>query len=131
MPALKKKDGKSNYLHLEHFETFDVPLTKALVSLAKLHKVTLNSVLRAIWGMLLQKYNDSNDVVFGSVVSGRPPELSGVEKAVGLFINTIPVRIKGSSGQTFPELLQQVHGDIQAENKYHYYPLYESLAKVN
>jgi non-ribosomal peptide synthetase component F len=45
------------------------------------------------WALLLGRYADTNDVVFGSVVSGRPPEVPDVERIVGNFINTIPVRV--------------------------------------
>ena len=54
----------------------------------------INILTRVIWGILLGKYNGKEDVVFGAVVSGRPSELEGVESMVGLFINTIPVRIR-------------------------------------
>lgn len=46
------------------------------------------------WGLLLQKYTDMDDVLFGVTVSGRNPDLPGVENLVGLFINTVPVRMK-------------------------------------
>ncbi|MCZ8521356.1 non-ribosomal peptide synthetase [Paenibacillus caseinilyticus] len=82
--------------------------TAGLVQLARQHQVTLNVVFQSIWGLLLQAYNGTKDVVFGSVVSGRPPELPGVETMVGLFINTIPVRIQCGPDQTLAELLGQV-----------------------
>nr|WGD70090.1 condensation domain-containing protein [Bacillus subtilis] len=44
--------------------------------------------------MVLSKYNFTDDVVFGTVVSGRPSEINGIETMAGLFINTIPVRVK-------------------------------------
>lgn len=57
------------------------------------HKVTLGFVLQQFWGILLAKYTSREDVVFASTVSGRPPELEGSEKMMGLFINTIPYRV--------------------------------------
>ncbi|MBV2240845.1 hypothetical protein KQR57_10590 [Bacillus inaquosorum] len=55
----------------------------------------------------MQKYNRSRDVVFGSVVSGRPAGIPNVETMIGLFINTIPVRIRCEAGTTFTELMKE------------------------
>ena len=85
--------------------------TAALASLARRNDVTLSTVVQCLWGVLLARYNDSNDVVFGQVVSGRPGEIDGIERLVGLFINTIPQRIRIrkriDEGQTFVSLLRQ------------------------
>ena len=70
--------------------------------------VTTATVLHSLWGILLGRYNDTDDVVFGSVVSGRPPEVAGVERMVGLFLNTIPVRVRMKPAATFAGLLQEV-----------------------
>ncbi len=51
-------------------------------------------MIQAAWGIFLAKYNGVNDLVFGSVVSGRPASVQGIESMVGLFINTVPVRIR-------------------------------------
>ncbi|WP_160716860.1 non-ribosomal peptide synthetase [Chitinophaga solisilvae] len=56
--------------------------------------ITENIFFQVLWGLLLGKYNNTADVVFGTVVSGRPAELKGVEEMIGLFINTVPVRIQ-------------------------------------
>jgi hypothetical protein len=61
---------------------------------ARQHHLTLNTVLQGTWALLLSRYSGEPEVVFGVTVSGRPPELAGVEKMVGSFINTVPVRIK-------------------------------------
>ncbi|HLP57177.1 MAG TPA: amino acid adenylation domain-containing protein, partial [Candidatus Deferrimicrobium sp.] len=62
----------------------------------KNHRVTLAPVLYSAWGILLQKYGAGEDVIFGTTVSGRGAAINGVEDVVGLFINTIPLRIKTS-----------------------------------
>lgn len=68
--------------------------TEGLRKLALQAGATLNTVFQALWGIILQKINRCDDAVFGSVISGRPSDLEDVEKMVGLFINTIPVRVK-------------------------------------
>jgi amino acid adenylation domain-containing protein/non-ribosomal peptide synthase protein (TIGR01720 family) len=87
--------------------------------------VTLNTLLQAAWGILLAKYNNVNDVVFGSVVSGRPTEIEGIETMVGLFINTIPVRVRYSPQDTVASLLQQVQQSTVESEQYQYQPLPE------
>jgi non-ribosomal peptide synthetase component F len=67
-------------------------------------------------------------VVFGAVVSGRPFELDGVETMVGLFINTIPIRIRFNGNTKFNELLRLVRENAIACEPHHYYPLAEIQA---
>ncbi|MBW7477862.1 non-ribosomal peptide synthetase, partial [Paenibacillus oenotherae] len=102
--------------------------TRSLQELARYHNVTLNVLIQCLWGVLLQKYNGVRDVVFGTVVSGRPPQIKGIESMVGLFINTIPVRISCEPSESFVELLTKVQQASTEANKYDYYPLYEIQA---
>ncbi|WP_068776272.1 non-ribosomal peptide synthetase [Paenibacillus sp. FJAT-26967] len=105
--------------------TFKLPidLTSALEKLASRQGVTLSTVVHALWGVILQRYNHSDDVVFGSVVSGRPPEVPGIENMVGIFINTVPMRVKNTSGKTFGGLLQEMHHAVIEANRYNYVSL--------
>lgn len=66
---------------------------QGLNQLAAKYEVTLNTLLQAAWGLLLQRYNNSDETLFVSVVSGRTAPLPGIEKMLGLFINSMPVRI--------------------------------------
>ena len=63
-------------------------------------------------GILLQKYNNTNDVVFGSIVSGRPSEINGIENMVGLFINAVPIRVKRECDTSFISLAKQINKDF-------------------
>jgi len=65
-----------------------------LSSLARRHELTLNTLMQGAWGLLLSRYAGVGAVVFGATVSGRPPALPHVESLVGLFINTLPVRLR-------------------------------------
>ncbi|MCP4153889.1 MAG: non-ribosomal peptide synthetase, partial [bacterium] len=107
--------------------TIDVMLpkedTRRLSDLAVVNRVTLNIVMQAIWSIVLGELTGKNDVLFGSVVSGRPAEIDGVESIVGLFINTIPVRVRYQKETTFTQLLQDLlEGAVKSE-PYHYSPL--------
>ncbi|MRG28226.1 amino acid adenylation domain-containing protein [Laceyella tengchongensis] len=87
----------------------DPALAEGLHQLARTSHVTLNNLFQTIWGILLQKYNDTEDALFGAVVSGRNKEIHDIENIVGLFINTVPVRVKGVGSQRFIELAKEVH----------------------
>ncbi|WP_315799640.1 non-ribosomal peptide synthetase, partial [Bradyrhizobium sp. SZCCHNR1002] len=65
---------------------------------ARQHRLTVNTLVQGAWALLLGRYGRSDDVVFGVTVSGRPAELAEVERTVGLFINTLPLRV-GLPGQ--------------------------------
>ncbi|MGM9331166.1 amino acid adenylation domain-containing protein [Streptomyces murinus] len=71
----------------------DEDRTAALADWARRQGVTMNTVLRAAWGLVLSRHTGQDDVVFGTVVAGRDPQLPGVEAMVGLFINMVPVRV--------------------------------------
>lgn len=81
----------------------------ALNSLAAGSGVSRNTLLQALWGIILGRYTDSDDVVFGSVVSGRALPINGIERLVGSFINTIPVRVRRGKGEPLASLLLRLH----------------------
>ncbi|MEI2270904.1 amino acid adenylation domain-containing protein [Sphingobacterium sp. ML3W] len=85
--------------------------------------VTESTFFQCAWGILLGRYNDRDDVVFGTVVSGRPSDLVGVEDMVGLFINTVPVRVRIVEGESVHDLLLRVQGDSISGLGHHYVQL--------
>ncbi|MFE3796817.1 amino acid adenylation domain-containing protein [Nocardia tengchongensis] len=72
---------------------------------------TVNTAVQAGWALLLAMLTGRTDVVFGGTVSGRPPQLSGVEEMVGLFINTLPVRVRLDPGERVGDLLARVQDE--------------------
>jgi len=67
--------------------------TKQLAAMAQRHRVTPNTFVQAAWAVLLSHYSGCTEVVFGVTVSGRPAELAGSEEMLGVFINTLPLRV--------------------------------------
>ncbi|MEM6107193.1 amino acid adenylation domain-containing protein [Mycobacterium sp. 050272] len=65
-----------------------------LVDGARSRGITVNTLMQMAWALVLSRLTDTHDVVFGVTVSGRPPELAGVETMIGLFINTVPMRVQ-------------------------------------
>ncbi|WP_274918736.1 non-ribosomal peptide synthetase [Streptomyces sp. WZ-12] len=85
--------------------------TARLREAARRHRLTLNTVVQGAWGVLLHQLTGQDDVLFGTTVSGRPPELPGVETMVGLFINTIPVRVGIRPDDTLATLLHRMQDE--------------------
>ncbi len=88
--------------------TFDENFSASLKTGAKSRRLTMSTVIQGAWAILLNRYSGEDDIVFGATVSGRPPELDGAETMVGLFINTLPVRISTSTELSFSDWLSEV-----------------------
>ena len=120
LPKLDRKTKAEGYKHEECHITIEEGLMRGLEKMAGKNQVTINTIVQALWGVLLQKYNNRDDVVFGTIVSGRPAEIPGIELMVGLFINMIPLRIKTRGEKEFSQLLQEVQENSLASRKYEY-----------
>ena len=97
--------------------------TSGLQQLARGQQLTLNTIVQGAWGLLLSRYSGAEDVVFGAVVSGRPAELRGVEQMLGLFINTLPVRVRVREEMKVGEWLRELQGEQVELRQYEYSPL--------
>ncbi|MEZ0350502.1 amino acid adenylation domain-containing protein [Mycobacterium sp. pR1184] len=69
-------------------------VAERLVEGTRSRGITVNTLMQMAWALVLSRLTDSHDVVFGVTLSGRPPELAGVETMIGLFINTVPMRVQ-------------------------------------
>ncbi|PWG07513.1 non-ribosomal peptide synthetase, partial [Streptomyces sp. V2] len=87
---------------------------------ARRHRVTVNTLVQGAWAALLAAYSGTRDVVFGATVSGRPAELPGAEDILGLFINTLPVRVTVDRDQPVADWLRALH-TAQTEARAHEY----------
>ncbi|MCO8170249.1 non-ribosomal peptide synthase/polyketide synthase [Pseudomonas sp. 21LCFQ02] len=64
-----------------------------LRELAQQHQLTVNTFAQAAWSLVLRRYSGERDVLFGVTVAGRPASLPQMQNCVGLFINSIPLRV--------------------------------------
>ncbi|MGZ2356975.1 amino acid adenylation domain-containing protein [Streptomyces sp. 372A] len=110
---LAERDGPDGAAELPETLVLDLDaaVTDRLRETARAHRLTLNTLIQGAWGLLLGHLTGRSDVVFGTTVSGRPPELPGVESMVGLFINTVPVRTGPASGETLAEFLTRLQAE--------------------
>ncbi len=119
---LKQQNGEdSEYARERRF--LSESLSEKLNAFTKNNQLTLNTIVQGAWALLLSKYSGEDDIVFGATVSGRPADLPGSEFMVGLFINTLPVRVFIDPDETVLDWLKQLQLQ-QAENRqFEYTPL--------
>ncbi|KAA6443594.1 non-ribosomal peptide synthetase, partial [Bacillus swezeyi] len=128
IPKLRTHSASALFKRKEKTIECSKELTNRLIKLANRNHVTINTVLQGIWGVILAKYNNSEDVVFGTVVSGRDAEVEGIEKMVGVFINTIPTRVRLEKNKRFKDVLRKTQSDALESNRYNYMNLAEVQA---
>ena len=92
----------------QHWLALSEAQTSALMRQGRAQGLTLNTFVQVAWAILLGRLTGRNDVVFGVTVAGRPPEIPGIESMVGLFINTLPLRVKLAAEQPLLALLHEV-----------------------
>ncbi|MEU5017771.1 non-ribosomal peptide synthase/polyketide synthase [Streptomyces angustmyceticus] len=93
-----------------------VALSEQLLDTARRGGLTLNTLVQGAWALLLARYSGERDVVFGTTVSGRPDALHGVESMVGMFINTLPTRVRVDQDRTAADWLRDLQ-DAQSESR--------------
>jgi amino acid adenylation domain-containing protein len=94
--------------------------TIGLKQFAREQQLTLNTVIQGAWGLLLSRYSGEQDVAFGAVVSGRPTALAGFDKMVGLFINTLPARMRIVNEQSVGGWLKELQASQVRMRQYEY-----------
>jgi len=115
--ADQNEDAADHCVHLS------VETSAALVDLAQRHRLTVNTFFQAAWALLLHYYSSEREVLFGVTVAGRPAELSGVESILGLFINTLPLRIAMQPDRLLLDWLKDLLAENVRVRQYDYAPL--------
>ncbi|MCQ4212556.1 non-ribosomal peptide synthetase, partial [Streptomyces longispororuber] len=87
--------------------------------------ITVNTLVQGAWALLLGGLTGRQDVVFGATVSGRPAAVPDVDAMVGMFINTLPVRVEYAPGDTLTEILTRLQSRQAGLMEHHYYGLTE------
>src|SRR5262249_8358256 len=97
--------------------------TAALKALARRHQVTLSTIVQAAWALVLGRYSGEQEVTFGVTASGRPADLPGVETMVGLFVNSLPLRVRISSDRPLHEWLKELQARQAERRPFEHAPL--------
>ncbi|MFF1401855.1 non-ribosomal peptide synthase/polyketide synthase [Streptomyces sp. NPDC058294] len=97
--------------------------TRALEELARTSGLTLNTLVQGAWALLLGRQAGRDEVVFGTTVSGRPPELPGSDAMTGLFITTLPTRVAVPDRGTLVDWLRALQRDQSEDRRFDHTPL--------
>ncbi|WP_242838310.1 condensation domain-containing protein, partial [Ruminococcus flavefaciens] len=127
--ALNKPEPSVEQMRELYGET-DAETTEKIIRITEKNESTINVAAEAAVGILLQRYTGSNDVVFGKVVSGRNAPINGIEDMVGLFVNTIPVRVCVDEKITVSELIKIQQEKGTESTNYDYCSLAEIQSKI-
>ncbi|MGW1893341.1 non-ribosomal peptide synthase/polyketide synthase [Streptomyces sp. NPDC002004] len=103
--------------------TLSADTTRALEEMARTAGLTLNTVVQGAWALLLGRQAGRDEVVFGTTVSGRPPELAGAEAMTGLFIATLPTRVPVPRTGNVLAWLDRLQQDQSEDRRFDHVPL--------
>lgn len=103
----------------------DEATTSALNDLAQRNGVTLNTIVQGAWALLLSRYSGEGDVVYGVVRACRKSSVPGAEEMVGLFINTLPLRVHVVDDAILGDWLKALRTQWQGMRDYEHTPLVE------
>jgi amino acid adenylation domain-containing protein/non-ribosomal peptide synthase protein (TIGR01720 family) len=98
----------------------DERLTEKIAECARSHRLTLNTLALGAWAILVSRYSGEREVLFGTTLSGRSMPIEGLDQMVGLFINTLPVRVEVREEEAVADWLRHVQ-EIQAEQRVYEY----------
>jgi non-ribosomal peptide synthetase component F len=107
----------------ERYVRLPAAVATALQAVARSRQLTLSTLIQGAWSVLLSRYSGAGDVLFGVTVSGRPPELPGVESMVGMFINVLPLRVNVTESSYLIPWLHKLQSDVVELRRFETIPL--------
>ncbi|UCH93179.1 MAG: amino acid adenylation domain-containing protein [Candidatus Aminicenantes bacterium] len=121
--SVKQRKTRKGIRPQVYYRAIPRDIKKKFENFVKRVKITLSALLYSSWGLLLQKYNNTDNILFGTVVSGRSAKIESIEETVGLFINTIPLRVRTYGDERVLELLSCTNETLQVRAEYESTPL--------
>ncbi|NQZ56250.1 MAG: AMP-binding protein, partial [Lentisphaeraceae bacterium] len=112
----KETDWHKDISHAVHNLQLSVEFTARCTAFAQVQQVTVNVLVQLAWAKVLAVYSGSDDVVMGTIVSGRPSELEGVEEILGLFINSLPLRFNIKKDESISDASQRLQNSLREIN---------------
>ena len=127
LPAIREKSSEKSAGKRGANEELECKLSEelshSLRHMASQCRITPSILIQGAWALLLSRYSGARDVVFGVTVAGRPPDLPDAVNMLGLFINTIPVRVQVDETATLVDWLQNIQARQADRSRYEYAPL--------
>ena len=121
--VVDRRVAPGDYRQGEGWEVLDRGLTRRVHDLADTHALTVNSLVMGAWAILLHRYSGEQDIVFGATRACRHSSVPNAHDAVGLFINTLPVRVSLRAGDRVLSVLNAVRQQWLDVRPYEHTPL--------
>ncbi|MGE0994855.1 condensation domain-containing protein, partial [Bacillus sp. GMa5/2] len=118
--AMERKDQGQDKGYGEFAYQVSEELTESLQKWVRNSRLTLNTLVQGAWAYLMSRYSGDSDVVFGVTSAGRPTDLIGAENMVGLFINTLPTRIRLTDNASVVDWLRKIQMKEMERRQYEY-----------
>ncbi|HEX2210930.1 MAG TPA: amino acid adenylation domain-containing protein, partial [Longimicrobium sp.] len=115
--------GRGGADAVAHNRLLDVETTAAVNAAARVQRVTLATLVQGAWALVLSRYAGRHDVVFGATTAGRPEGLPGAEGTCGLFINTLPIRVRVRDDAAIGAWLRELQAWQLAAREHEHTPL--------
>ncbi|PPK38203.1 non-ribosomal peptide synthetase [Pseudomonas laurylsulfatiphila] len=126
-PFLREHAGDSGGMIVgDRYTRLDARDGAQLRELAQAHQLTINTFAQAAWALVLRRLSGDRDVLFGVTVAGRPVEMPQMQRTVGLFINSIALRVKMPEDGQRCSVRQWLSGLLDSNmqlREYEYLPL--------
>lgn len=120
-----------SFKHVQLTEYLPAKATAGLEAMAKSCHCTMSTLVQLAWAYLLHRYSGNEQVTFGITVAGRPTEVKGIGTMLGLFINTLPLRVNFDSQEQINDLVAQINQGVQLANDYGFVPLNRIQKRLN
>jgi hypothetical protein len=123
--AVDEEKGEAEWEVGENKQRWSREQTREVQQWCREQQLTLNTVVQGAWGLVMSRRSGEKEAVFGAVVAGRPAGLAGAERMIGLFINTLPVRVKVAGEEEVRSWLQRLQAEQVEAREYEYSRLWE------
>jgi non-ribosomal peptide synthase protein (TIGR01720 family) len=121
--SVNSSEGSNRHGYGEESILLSEEDTRKLRTFGHHHQLTLNTITQGAWALLMGKFGEANRVIYGVTTSGRPPELTGVENMVGMFINTLPVSVSLDKKEEVTVYLSRMQREQVEMRQYEHSPL--------
>ncbi|MFJ8519618.1 condensation domain-containing protein, partial [Lysinibacillus xylanilyticus] len=116
-------EGKTKGEYKEIIYKLDNENSHKIEEFAKRNRISLAALLYSAWGVLMQKFSNSHEVIFGTTVSGRTDKIRDIDNMVGLFINIIPMTLKSEDKILLMDLVRNVDEVLSRRKDFENTPL--------
>ncbi len=121
LPQIRSLPEAERYGEIIH--QLPITLSERLRQLARQQRLTLNTIIQGCWGLVLRQLYQHSDLLVGVTLSGRSPELEGIETCVGLLINTLPIRLQIDPQRRLLEWLNNIQDQLVSIREYETLPI--------